>query len=249
MIKFFRPIRRKLIEEDNIQKYLLYATGEILLVVIGILLALQVNNWNEERVLNNQLQTYFEQIRDELTADQEYLNNNIEQLEVVVSLNRQSLNLLKSDNPDSLKHLEHTLGALGTAWTTSYNYPILMEFLNNGFLPKVQNADLKEKISELNLFLNNSDKSSSFISTQYLNTIEPYLIETFNYQSIALERYQGFLIEGGPAVDYTQFLNDLKLWNQLTLKLEASANYLERQKHIRGHIVELIELFNNQLDN
>ena len=49
MLKFFRSIRKKLIEEDNVRKYLLYAIGEILLVVIGILIALQINNWNEER--------------------------------------------------------------------------------------------------------------------------------------------------------------------------------------------------------
>lgn len=124
-----------------------------------------------------------------------------------------------------------------------------MEFLNNGFLPKVQNADLKEKISELNLFINDTESFNTFIDTQYLNTIEPYLIETFNYQSIALERYQSFLVEGGPEVDYTQFSNDLILWNQLTLKLEVSTNYLERQRHIRNHIVEVIELLDNQLEN
>jgi len=50
MLKFFRTIRKKLIEEDDIRKYLFYAIGEILLVVIGILIALQVNNWNEERI-------------------------------------------------------------------------------------------------------------------------------------------------------------------------------------------------------
>jgi hypothetical protein len=49
MLKFFRTIRKKLIEEDNVRKYLLYAIGEILLVVIGILIALQLNNWNEAR--------------------------------------------------------------------------------------------------------------------------------------------------------------------------------------------------------
>lgn len=50
MIRFFRSIRRKLIEEGIVSKYIWYALGEILLVMIGILLALQVNNWNEERL-------------------------------------------------------------------------------------------------------------------------------------------------------------------------------------------------------
>ena len=49
MIKFFRNIRKTLIEQNKMGKYLKYAIGEILLVVIGILIALQVNNWNESR--------------------------------------------------------------------------------------------------------------------------------------------------------------------------------------------------------
>ena len=49
MIKFFRHIRKSLIQENQMGKYFKYAIGEILLVVIGILIALQINNWNEHR--------------------------------------------------------------------------------------------------------------------------------------------------------------------------------------------------------
>lgn len=47
MLRFFQDIRRRLIMPDNVRKYLIYAVGEIFLVVIGVLIALQVNNWNE----------------------------------------------------------------------------------------------------------------------------------------------------------------------------------------------------------
>lgn len=49
MIKFFRKIRQRLLTEGNLKRYLIYAIGEILLVVIGILIALQINTWNEWR--------------------------------------------------------------------------------------------------------------------------------------------------------------------------------------------------------
>jgi len=47
MIKFFRKIRQNLLRENKTRKYYKYAIGEITLVVIGILIALQINNWNE----------------------------------------------------------------------------------------------------------------------------------------------------------------------------------------------------------
>ena len=47
MIKFFRKIRQNLLMENKTSKYFKYAIGEILLVVIGILIALSINNWNE----------------------------------------------------------------------------------------------------------------------------------------------------------------------------------------------------------
>ena len=54
MLKFFRKIRQKLIAEGNLKKYLIYAAGEVLLVMIGILLALQVNKWKEQRKAKKQ---------------------------------------------------------------------------------------------------------------------------------------------------------------------------------------------------
>ena len=65
MIKFFRKIRQKLLTQNKFSQYLIYAIGEIILVVIGILIALQINNWNETRKsLNAELQIYGKIIND-----------------------------------------------------------------------------------------------------------------------------------------------------------------------------------------
>ncbi len=69
MIKFFRKIRRQLLSENKFSKYLLYAIGEIILVVIGILIALQVNNWNLNRKTQEKEQTYLKEIQNNLQQD------------------------------------------------------------------------------------------------------------------------------------------------------------------------------------
>jgi len=69
MIKIFRNIRKSLIMENKTSKYLKYAIGEIVLVVIGILIALQINNLNEERKEFNKSKIYRDKIINDLIAD------------------------------------------------------------------------------------------------------------------------------------------------------------------------------------
>jgi len=74
MIKFFRHIRKSLLMENKTGKYFKYAIGEIILVVIGILIALQINNWNENNNLNKLRQEYYHQLLVDLQKDVESIN-------------------------------------------------------------------------------------------------------------------------------------------------------------------------------
>ena len=69
MIKFFRKIRHTLFNQNRISRYLLYAIGEIILVVIGILIALQINNWNENRHAREEMSKIYVSVIDELESD------------------------------------------------------------------------------------------------------------------------------------------------------------------------------------
>ena len=69
MIKFFRKIRQRLLTENKFSKYLLYAIGEVFLVVIGIMIALQANNWNQSRKqLDNEVQMH-SKLYDDLNSE------------------------------------------------------------------------------------------------------------------------------------------------------------------------------------
>jgi hypothetical protein len=81
MIKFFRKIRQKLLQENKVTQYLTYAIGEILLVVIGILIALQVNNWNENRKYQREAVAILKNLKSELSDDFSMMAYTIERLE------------------------------------------------------------------------------------------------------------------------------------------------------------------------
>ena len=81
MLQFFRKIRRQLLTENKFNQYILYAIGEILLVVIGILLALQINNWNESNK-NNALQiNYMKGLISDLDYDIRSYSLGIEEID------------------------------------------------------------------------------------------------------------------------------------------------------------------------
>lgn len=77
MINFFRKIRQKILSENRFSKYLIYAVGEIVLVMIGILLALQVNNWNEKKKNEDLEVAVLQELKANLLADIHDFETNI----------------------------------------------------------------------------------------------------------------------------------------------------------------------------
>ena len=84
MIKFFRKIRQKMLIENKFSKYLIYAIGEIILVVIGILIALAINNWKENQKLRNQEITYLNNLRDDLETQINMLDIYIDYENIII---------------------------------------------------------------------------------------------------------------------------------------------------------------------
>ncbi|MCZ4408200.1 DUF6090 family protein [Cryomorphaceae bacterium 1068] len=98
MIKFFRRIRQKLLTESRFGSYLLYAIGEIVLVVIGILIALQINNWNEEQKQQRLEQEYYCRLSEDVTQDKEQMSILLGLAQERLEASNQSVRLLLDEN-------------------------------------------------------------------------------------------------------------------------------------------------------
>jgi len=151
MIKFFRKIRQNLLSEGKTGKYLKYAIGEIILVVIGILIALQINNWNEQRKIAITEQQILNDIRIELKS-------NIEKLRSVNAYNKQSLensrilaqfytypDKLIEFSSDSLLKLSYSLS--GQIFIPKIG--ISNSIISSGQISYIKNNELKQSIASL----------------------------------------------------------------------------------------------------
>ena len=89
MIKFFRKIRYDLMEKNKTGKYLKYAIGEIILVVIGILIALQINNWNEGRKVKKQETQIYTELKSDLIQTKNDIQKAISQHKKILKSTQQ----------------------------------------------------------------------------------------------------------------------------------------------------------------
>ena len=107
MIPFFRKIRKKMADDNKPMKYARYAIGEILLVVIGILIALQINTWNEERKAKIYEYTLKKEIYNSLLEDIISINGLIEGQKTILKSCEQLIHALEEDSvkQDSIGYL------------------------------------------------------------------------------------------------------------------------------------------------
>ena len=148
MLHYLRNIRKKLIIQENVRKYLLYSIGEILLVVIGILIALQINNWNEARKLRASEQNILQNLKSELII-------NLEQLEIYQNIHlgeyRDGIFLLNLFGTDvsslSVSNLDSTLGNIETNFTFEANDGYIKSLIASGKIDHLQNVELKSLLT------------------------------------------------------------------------------------------------------
>jgi hypothetical protein len=127
MIKFFRHIRKSLLMENKTSKYFKYALGEILLVMIGILLALQINSWNQKRLDRIEEKNILSNLHDEFLENKRLSTNNIASIGGAMKANIEIMNLMGSSDDELQKHNLDSLfySSLPAAQFTSSSQSIL----------------------------------------------------------------------------------------------------------------------------
>ena len=178
MIRFFRKIRQNLLTDlpsgqvgNKFSKYLLYAIGEIILVVIGILIALQINNWNENNKLNNLKQVYYLQLLKDLNADKAYLTKKINVYNARIIGYENYLDRFKKPNLTPQEVIQNQNQLNFATDNISFQNSTITTLENTGDIRLIP-LDLGNKLTEL--------KSSQDLVIEFANLNYGYYMDNIN---------------------------------------------------------------------
>ena len=184
MIKFFRKIRQKTLTKKRFGQYILYAIGEIILVVIGIMIAIQINNWKEKRKELALLKSYKENLILELQADL----SRIESLNISNEKKKQSIkkyfDYYNSDNPKPevlLQKIDSINTSKRAFYTNVYTIEDLITTGNLALFPESERLAI--------LKLKNVHEQYSFYETSTIQDVGLYEQEIKkNFDLVALTK-------------------------------------------------------------
>ena len=150
MIRFFSKKHQEISNQNNISKYLRYAIGEIFLVVIGILIALQINNWNEEQKAIKEEIIILKELKNSITTDIQQLNNLHRQGDKDIASSEAILNWIE-DKVAYNDTLEHHLTILSKAGQVKLFTPqnSAYKVLESKGIDLISNLALKNQILDL----------------------------------------------------------------------------------------------------
>lgn len=248
MLSLFRKLRRGIIEKEKIRSYLLYAIGEIILIVLGILIALQVNNWNEVRKNENLKQTYMQSLIQDLETDEEALLN--KQREII-------------QDTVAIGKLRHRLSAANatvdtaiTILTQDYNpyIPSSVRFNSTTFNAIESSGDINlfdlkriELLTQLKnqqtAYLGYSEQNLLQFKRSFNDVFKKYPIPQFGGSIGRFTKMGRYIFGQAEAADLVSDLNGLLIAKYVTaqLNLVRLEDLLDYTRKVRKEIQEVYE--------
>lgn len=241
MIKFFRRIRQSLLSENKFSKYLIYAVGEIILVVIGILIALQINNWNndkankkeEEFILKN-LNFEFRKNKTDLESIKLDYQQFLKSTKSVLNLIGETENIIKAQNTDSL--ISESIN--------SYDYRptqnVFSDLISSGNLKLISSDSLRLYLFQWSGFLNEKEEAWDTLDDFSQNMMLPYLTKNASLKNIDSYGLLDWNQKSKLKPNTFEMFQDLEFENNIDNHAWSIANYLRALENLEIIINKII---------
>lgn len=245
MLKFFRNIRKKLASENKVAKYLRYSIGEILLIVVGILIALQVNNWNESQKDKNEEELIVSNLNFESKKNLKLLREH----QIVFKESIQSCNLImdligRPENEIEKYNLDSLISKIIDVFDYSPTQNVINEIFSSGKMKLISSDSLKSTIFEWSAALNEKEEAWETLDQFTQQMFIPYLTKHASLRNI--DRY-GFLNwehKSKLKTDHNYF-NDIEFENNVDNQAWSLVYYTMQLDVLEKTLEKIIRLSKN----
>tara|TARA_R110001592_G_scaffold85976_1_gene253780 strand:+ start:299 stop:1087 length:789 start_codon:yes stop_codon:yes gene_type:complete len=246
MIKFFRKIRQNLLSDGKTGKYLKYALGEIILVVIGILIALQLNNWNDHHKQIKLENEYYCRLLDDVKLDKQQIQNLLLLAEERLVASNESVRLLLNDNAKKVEIGSQVFLSTKAIYSDFEPNNSAYEDLKSG--ANLNIISDKSIIKALNHYFNRVEELKSIIMINGKHAVDisfahnDYFANGSVQASLRVGRFKNGLDE-----DLKEIVQTLALEND-TLSTKMRTRLLNESLEFVGANTRQVELYNLMLE-
>jgi hypothetical protein len=241
MIKFFRNIRQNLLNEGKTANYLKYAIGEIVLVVIGILIALQVNNWNQKRIDNQTEILLLKELHAEFVGNKKQLQEVLEAHQKAIKSTRYVISKFPID-PNKINLDSFWLNMRG--WPTRYTFNpsqgVIRSLINSSSFNIISDQELRKLLISWEDVLSDYQEEEDIASSDLRNYIVPKYLDHIPFgEGLTYKPFDKSFLAS------FEFENIFYYWeNDLKDILESTDSELEKIKETINKIIELSDTEN-----
>jgi len=246
MIKLFRNFRRNLLNEGKTSKYFKYAVGEIVLVVIGILIAIQANNWEIAKKAQKEKEFALHKLIANLNQDISTLEYGIEQGKTYISALDSCLIILKSPNAYTKDHFARLFANMNYTLNFDYNQITFNEISNSGKLKLIKKEDLTDSLFQY-YDPGNYKPVEDAINFHTRDNVRSYTMGydyLFFYHDVDRNLASDFNIETKTLADYS---SDVRIINSIRFKILLFTFMTDRYEEMVTKATYLINLINEEI--
>ncbi len=242
MIKFFRKIRQNMLSEGKTTKYFKYAIGEIILVMIGILLALQVNNWNQNRIEQKEEKEVIAKLHADFKENKKVLKDFLTLIKNQGNAEKKLMSLigvskeeLYKHNLDSLFYVAFSASEFAFADNTIKN---IMQSGKLNLLKKDTITDLLYKLNTLSeIRKTRMGKLDKWSDEQFV----PYLLDKVSFKQMDMNSNYSWSGKSKVKPDYYPLFQEIELENYLDNHLWYNQQVIERCEETDKLIDQIID--------
>ena len=250
MIKIFRNIRKKLLEQGKTASYIKYAIGEIILVVIGILIALQINNWNDTRKIRKSEQEILQDLKSELIINkialEKIYNSHLDAF-------NSGITLLKLFNTDILTMPINKLDSILAQFEMSRTFEVsdgyIKSLLASGKVDYIQNSVLKTFVGAFDGQVIDATEEIIPMKKLFEDRLWPLIDGKIN-SSNRIRNLSGYsnLPIGAYTSNYTWFFENREIEDILSNIMAWRLDLMDDEKTFLDNINKMIKSIDNELN-